>query len=60
MKRFVEHYIIFSKVIMEKVKIGKYNFEGEEWNQVSSEAKVLISKMVNKDQKKRYSAEQAL
>ena len=45
---------------MEKVRIGKYNFEGEEWTQVSSEAKVLISKMVHKDPKKRYSAEQAL
>ena len=45
---------------MEKVRIGKYNFEGEEWHQVSSEAKVMISKMVSKDPKKRYSAEQAL
>jgi calcium-dependent protein kinase len=45
------------EVIMEKVRIGKYNFEGEEWTQVSSEAKVIITKMVNKDPKKRYSAE---
>ena len=45
---------------MEKVRIGKYNFEGEEWTQVSSEAKVMISKMINKDPMKRYSAEHAL
>jgi glutamine cyclotransferase len=31
---------------MEKVKVGRYSFEGEEWSLVSSEAKVMISKMI--------------
>ena len=41
--------------IMEKVRIGKYTFDTEEWNMVSMEAKNFISKLLEKDIRKRYS-----
>ena len=31
---------------MEKVKIGKYSMEGEEWSCVSIDAKMMVSKML--------------
>jgi serine/threonine protein kinase len=40
---------------MEKVKIGKFGFDTEEWGYVSKEAKDFITKMLEKDPKKRYS-----
>mmetsp|Transcript_20714 Transcript_20714/g.18121 ORF Transcript_20714/g.18121 Transcript_20714/m.18121 type:complete len:94 (-) Transcript_20714:1312-1593(-) len=43
--------------IMKKVKEGHYSFDYEEWDVVSDEAKNLISKMMEKDINKRYSAE---
>ena len=46
--------------IMDKVKLAKYSFEREEWNLVSDEAKNFIRKLLEKDTKKRYSAEAAL
>jgi len=39
-------------VIMEKVKIGKYSYDGEEWNQVSQDGKNFIRKLLEKDPKK--------
>lgn len=45
---------------MEKVSKGVFNFDGEEWLNVSSEAKSLISKMLEYDPEKRYTAQQAL
>ena len=47
-------------VIMEKVSKGVFNFDGEEWLNVSSEAKILITKMLEYDPQKRYTAQQAL
>ena len=31
---------------MDKVKTGKYSFDGEEWNIISSEAKVMLGRML--------------
>lgn len=33
---------------MEKVKIGKYSFDGDEWFVVSSDAKAFIGRMLEK------------
>jgi hypothetical protein len=33
---------------MEKVKIGKYSMESEEWSYVSVEAKVMVSRMLQR------------
>lgn len=33
---------------MDKVKVGKYSIDGDEWNLISSEAKLMISKMLQK------------
>lgn len=38
---------------------GKFDFEGDEWNDVSKEAKDLIKKLICKPEK-RLSAEEAL
>ena len=38
---------------------GKFDFEGEEWNDVSKEAKDLIKKLICKPEK-RLSAEEAI
>ena len=46
--------------IIEKVKIAKYNFDKEEWNYISEEAKNFIRKLLEKDTKKRYSALESL
>jgi hypothetical protein len=35
--------------IMEKVKKGTYTFEGEEWEDISKEAKEFIKKMLTID-----------
>lgn len=43
-------------MIMDRVKIGTFNFNGEEWKDISIEAKDLIKNMLEKDTKKRYSA----
>ncbi|CAK84516.1 unnamed protein product (macronuclear) [Paramecium tetraurelia] len=45
--------------ILENVKEAQLTFDGEEWNQISYEAKLLIKKMLERDPKKRISAEQA-
>jgi calcium-dependent protein kinase len=46
--------------IMDKVKAGKYNFNGKEWLSVSKEAKALIDRLLCYDQKKRINADEAL
>ena len=43
---------VFHDILYFKVKIGKYNFEGEEWDVVSDDAKNFISRMLQKDPKK--------
>ena len=43
---------------MEKVAKGVFNFDGEEWLQISQEGKNLIRKMLEYDPNKRLSAEQ--
>ncbi len=46
--------------ITELVKRGKYNFDGEEWDIISDDAKNLISKMLTYDPKERIPAEECL
>ena len=41
------------------VKKSKFDFEGEEWDNVSSEAKDLIKKLITKPER-RLTAEEAL
>lgn len=48
------------KEIMEKVKKGVYNFDFDEWKNISTEAKNFIKKMLEYDPIKRYDAEQAI
>lgn len=36
------------QMIMEKVKDGKFSFSNEEWNVISNEAKLMISKMLQR------------
>ncbi|KAM3146719.1 Protein kinase domain containing protein [Paramecium bursaria] len=46
--------------IMEAVKRGQYSFDSPEWKEISIEAKNLIRKMLDRDPRKRISAEDAL
>lgn len=39
-----------------KIKTTKYDFDDESFDQISNEAKDLISKLLNKNANKRYSA----
>ncbi|KAL4455093.1 hypothetical protein ABPG74_006475 [Tetrahymena malaccensis] len=48
------------QMITDKVKLGKFGFDTDEWNYVSKEAKEFICKMLEKDPKKRISAYDAL
>lgn len=45
--------------ILEMVQRGKFDFDGEEWNDISKEAKDLIKKLICKPEK-RLTAEEAL
>ena len=45
--------------IMEMAKIGIFDFDGEEWDKVSSDAKDLIKKLIT-DSDSRLTAEEAL
>jgi len=45
---------------MDKVTLGKVEFNQAEWQNVSSEAQRLIKKMMEYDPNQRYSAQQAL
>ena len=44
------------KEIMEAVMIGKFKMEGEDWDCVSSDAKHMVRKLLERDVNKRYSA----
>ena len=48
------------KDILRKVKLGKYTFEDPVWLNVSEDARKFIRKMMEMDQAKRYSANEAL
>jgi calcium-dependent protein kinase len=48
------------KSIQNKVKIGKFSFDKDNWKDISPEAKILISKMLTLDPKKRISAKEAV
>ena len=43
---------------MDTVSKGVYNFDGEEWLQISADAKSLVRRMLEYDPSKRLSAEQ--
>ena len=46
--------------IYESIRNGKYYFYNEKWDEISNDAKDLISHLLTHDIKKRYSAKQAL
>ena len=46
--------------IYQSIKEGKYNFDDEIWDEISSDAKDLIKNLLIKDINKRYSARKAL
>ena len=46
--------------IYEKIRLCKIDFNDEEWDNISNDAKDLIKKLLIKDAKKRYSAREAL
>ncbi|CAK56353.1 unnamed protein product (macronuclear) [Paramecium tetraurelia] len=46
--------------ILERVKIGKFTFDPEDWDSISKEAKEFITKLLRMDPNKRLSAKQAL
>ena len=48
------------KEIMTKVELGKYNFQSDEWRDVSEDAKNFICKMMCVNINNRYSSVQAL
>ena len=45
---------------MDKVVAGVYKFDGEEWDQVSADAKNLVKKLLEYDPAKRPTAAEAL
>ncbi len=47
-------------LILDKVRVGKYSFDNDEWTYISDDAKEFIRKCLIKDPAKRLSAEQAL
>lgn len=47
-------------LILDKVRVGKYSFDNDEWTYISDDAKEFIRKCLVKDPSKRMSAEQAL
>jgi calcium-dependent protein kinase len=47
-------------IILEKIKLGKYNMNLKEFNDISEESKDLISKLLEKNPKKRLNASEAL
>ncbi|CAD8052575.1 unnamed protein product [Paramecium primaurelia] len=46
--------------ILDRVKLGKFTFDPEDWETVSKEAKEFITKLLRMDPNKRLSAKQAL
>ena len=46
--------------IFQSIKEGKFNFDNEKWDAISSDAKDLINHLLIKDINKRYSAKKAL
>jgi calcium-dependent protein kinase len=46
--------------IYAKVREGKFSLDGEEWDEISDEAKDLLKNLLRKDLNKRYSCEDAL
>jgi len=46
--------------VLSKVRLGKFTFPAQDWQNVSEDAKDLIRKLLKMDPKDRFSAEQAL
>lgn len=46
--------------LYQQIKLGNYSFPSPEWDSVTDEAKNLITKLLEKDYRKRMTAEQAL
>ncbi|CAD8060260.1 unnamed protein product [Paramecium sonneborni] len=46
--------------ILDRVKLGKFSFDPDDWDTVSNEAKEFITKLLRMDPNKRLSAKQAL
>ena len=42
------------------MKLGVYNFDGEEWEEISDEAKIFIRKLLEYDPSKRLTAAETL
>ena len=45
--------------VVSRIHKGKYSLEGKNWTKISSQAKALIQKLLEKDPKKRISAAEA-
>ncbi|CAD8176142.1 unnamed protein product [Paramecium octaurelia] len=45
--------------ILQNIELGKYEFDPEDWNKISDEAKNLIKRMLTKDYQQRISAQEA-
>lgn len=46
--------------ILERVKLGKFTFDPEDWEPISREAKEFVTRLLRMDPNKRPSAKQAL
>lgn len=49
-----------SAILIEKIKNSPLDFEGEIWNSVSNQAKNLLTKMLEKNPERRYTADDVL
>ena len=47
-------------ILMKKIRNAEYDFDHPNWDEVSSVARQMIRKMINKDVSQRYTAKQCL
>jgi calcium/calmodulin-dependent protein kinase I len=48
------------RVLFRKIKKGEYEFQEQDWGDISAEAKDLVTKLLNTDPATRYTADDAL